>query len=164
MKVVVINGPAQAGKDCFCQLCKDSFEDKIYSISSVDLVKTAAKILGWNKEKTDINRKALSDLKDLADKYFDSSYNYIKNMIEYYEDIIPDGVLFIHIREPEQIERITNDFNGYSLLIKNDRVNLVLTNHADREVYNYKYDYIIENNGTIEDLKQKAIEFIKGFE
>ena len=35
------------------------------------------------------------------------------------------------------------------------------SNHADAEVFNYDYDYIIENNGTLEELEQKAIEFLK---
>ena len=34
------------------------------------------------------------------------------------------------------------------------------SNHADQEVMNFNYDYIIDNDGTIEDLKKKANSFI----
>lgn len=35
------------------------------------------------------------------------------------------------------------------------------SNHADAEVFNYEYDYTIDNNGTIEEFEQKAIDFLK---
>jgi hypothetical protein len=34
---------------------------------------------------------------------------------------------------------------------------------ADENVYNYTYDIIIENNGTLEELTTKAIEFVNDF-
>ena len=33
------------------------------------------------------------------------------------------------------------------------------TNHADAEVLNYSYDYVITNDSTIRDLEEKAVQF-----
>ena len=37
----------------------------------------------------------------------------------------------------------------------------IISNMADENVFNYKYDYIVNNNGTKEELKNKCIEFIE---
>ena len=44
----------------------------------------------------------------------------------------------------------------------NPRVALITSNSSDANVYKYEYDYKIENSGSLEDLKQKAKEFIYG--
>lgn len=31
---------------------------------------------------------------------------------------------------------------------------------ADRNVFNYEYDYVVDNDGTIEDFCQKAKQFV----
>jgi len=36
-------------------------------------------------------------------------------------------------------------------------------NHADDEIENYQYDFIVENNSTLDDLAQSAEEFYKIF-
>jgi hypothetical protein len=52
-------------------------------------------------------------------------------------------------------------FNATSLLIRRESVESTeQSNHADSQVMNYEYDYVIENNGTKEELEQKAIEFL----
>ena len=43
-----------------------------------------------------------------------------------------------------------------TLLITNPRVKLITSNDSDGKVNEYKYDYYIENDGTLEDLKQTA--------
>ena len=35
------------------------------------------------------------------------------------------------------------------------------SNHADRDVDQYDYDYTIVNNGTMQDLEQQASDFIE---
>ena len=66
-KVFIINGAAGVGKDTFVEIAKYKIFIKTglptYNISSVDNVKTAAKILGWDGEKDARGRKFLSDLK-----------------------------------------------------------------------------------------------------
>ena len=70
--------------------------------------------------------------------------------------------LFIHIREIEEIKKIKKLLNAKTLLIVNPRVELITSNSSDANVYKYEYDYKIENSGSLEDLKQKAKEFIYG--
>lgn len=58
LKTVIINGTGGSGKDTFVELCKEYVEKMdnyyIYNRSSVDKIKEAAVIVGWDGSK---NRK-----------------------------------------------------------------------------------------------------------
>jgi len=69
--------------------------------------------------------------------------------------------MFIHIREIAEIEKIKQKINAKTLLVKNPKVKLILSNESDANVNNYNYDYVLLNNGTLEDLQKKAKEFVK---
>lgn len=158
-QIIVINGTGGSGKDTFVNFCTEFA--KVTNISSVDKVKEAAKILvGWNGEKDEKSRKLLVDLKQLSIEYNDFPMQYIKS--EHEKFIQGDSeYLFIHIREISEIEKIKKMLSAKTLLIRNPRVNLITSNSSDGNVYKYNYDYIIDNEGTLEDLKNKAENFIK---
>ncbi len=169
MQVIVINGRPRAGKDAFVSLC----QKHVYwcrNISTVDFVKEVAFFCGWNGEKTPENRAFLSDLKDLLTQWGDVPFKKVRMAILRHEaeaicyDFTSDDVLvFVHCREPQEIDKFVKEFNATTLLIRREAVETnEQSNHADAEVFNYSYDYIIENNGTLEDLEQKAIQFLSG--
>lgn len=166
MKIILINGFAQSGKDTFVQLCQKELRyGTIENISTVDLIKKAAFLLGWNGVKDDKGRKFLSDLKDTANLYSDLSSKYIKetieNSIKLNKTKYETKAIFVHAREPEEIDKLKKEFNAITLLIRNNRIEPVISNHADRNVENYKYDYIVNNNGSILDLTKEAVKFMK---
>lgn len=156
-KIVIINGSATKGKDSFCNLC-DLYIPTL-AISTVDVVKQAYTMFGWDGDKSEIHRKALSDIKDIATKNLDHPFNLIKNKIELFRQS-DCKLMFIHTREPEEIERFVREFGCITLLIRNPNVKSITSNHADAEVENYNYDYVIYNDGTIDDLNIKVKEFI----
>jgi len=69
--------------------------------------------------------------------------------------------MFIHIREIMEIEKIKGLINAKTLLVKNPKVKLILSNESDANVNNYTYDYVLLNNGTLEDLQKKAKDFVE---
>jgi len=156
-KVFIINGSGGCGKDTFIEYCTKS--SIVYNISTVDKVKEAGSILGWNGGKTEEDREFLSDLKLLADKHYNHSIKYVLSMIDRCNE---DGIIvFIHCREPENIERLKNLIQySETILIRNPNVEPIKTNMADANVENYKYDYIIYNDGTLQDLEKKARDFV----
>lgn len=135
-------------------------KDKILNISTVDLVKQAAKILGWNEQKDEKGRKFLSDLKDLATEYSDLSVSYISETIFQAQENETEAI-FVHCREPKELTRLKKRFNAITLLIKNNRVKPIESNHADRDIEQYDYDFVIENNEGLLELTKKAADFIK---
>lgn len=156
-KIVVINGTGGCGKDTFVELCSKYIS--VYNFSSIDKVKEIAKIIGWTGTKHDKDRKFLSDLKKLTTEYNDMSFESIKEAINIFNNNNFE-LMFIHIREPEEIKRVVEEFKAYSLLIKRENQELIKTNYSDASVFNYDYDYIIENT-TLEEYEKKAINFIK---
>ena len=64
------------------------------------------------------------------------------------------------MRDPKDIARAVETFGAETILIRNPNVRKIESNHADRDVENYKYDYIIENNGTLEQLERAAKLFV----
>lgn len=156
--IVIINGSGGTGKDQFCALCASYVKCKV--VSTVDKVKEAYSLLGWNGDKSEQHRKALSDIKDIGTKNLDHPFTYISKIVEKFRTK-DDQILFIHSREPEEIARFVKEFDCITLLIINPNIENIKSNHADANVFDYKYDYKIYNDGSVEDLKLKAKQFIE---
>ena len=170
MKIVLINGKAGCGKDTFVTMCQDILSiDCVYNISTVDFVKQAAEYCGWDGTKTPENRKFLSDLKDLLACWNEIPF---KKVIEGVRnccacasllDSFDNSVIFIHCREPKEIKKLVKELDAITLLIRRDAAECIeQINHADNEVLNYEYDYVIPNNGTLSELRARAEEFLRG--
>lgn len=171
-QIFIINGSGGVGKSTFCRMVEESlplFADKfdgvrimpIKIISSVDQIKKIAEFVGWNaKFKTEKDRKFLSDLKSLCSEYNDFIFNYIAAQVKSFREDYK-YVLFIHIREPKEIERVKQAFNAKTILIKRDSVKHITSNKSDREVFDYDYDIVINNNGSKDELLDVAEEFCK---
>lgn len=159
-KWFILNGNQGSGKDAFKEAL--SKHARVLSISTVDTPKMIAKCLGWNGEKTDENRNALSDLKDWWTKYFDGSYKYVESWFSYFLEDDSLDILTVDSREPEEIERFVNNFAFETILVERDSANHTASNHADSNVHEYdNYDYVIYNNGTLEDLDNLAKAFVE---
>ena len=163
VKVIVINGAAQSGKDTFVEFCKEVKPHYVYSMSTVDFIKRIAEEVGWDGEKTPEARKYLSDLKDIFTKWLDASYKEVEKKVEALDLLIvqywlmnDDIYLFVHCREPEEINKLVNNFGAKTVFIMRPGIEKVTTNHADLEVEDYDYDYFIVNDGNLDDLRTKA--------
>lgn len=158
--IFILNGMGGSGKDTFVE-----FLNKItpaYHYSSVSKVKKIASRCGWNGGKTEKDRKFLSDLKRITTEYSDMSFNDIKDVVNIFNDLdYWYNVIVIDIREPEEIERAKKEFDAKTILIKNDRVPFIESNASDSSVYDYEYDIVIENNGTLDDFKEAVRKFAK---
>lgn len=164
-QVFVINGSGGVGKDTFVNMIRTNLMQRglrAINHSSVDEIKCIAKLLGWNGvSKTDKDRKFLSDLKALSVEYNDFPF---KCMTKEYIDFINDHTavaLFLHIREPEEIDKAKDLFNAKTILITRDSLEQITSNASDKNVYNYDYDYVISNNSDLTELNKRARFFIE---
>lgn len=157
-KIIIINGSGGAGKDTFVEYCSEY--RKVLNVSAVDKVKEAAKILvGWDGTKDDKSRKLLVDLKRLSIEYNDAPTKYIVAKAEEFQTS-EDELMFIHIREAEEIEKTKRLLGASTLLVTNPNVPIITTNDSDAKVNEYNYDYTILNDGSLDDLKNKAESFV----
>ena len=154
--VILINGSGGVGKDTFIDFCKELVP--CFNISTVDKVKEAAGLLGWDGSKAEKDRRFLSDLKCLSSLYSDHSYQYIKEKIEEFQQNPFWDMMFFHSREPEEIQRF-KELGCATLLITNNNVAVIQSNMADANVLNFIYDHYIDNSDSLEHLKCEAINF-----
>lgn len=159
-KIYITSGVGRSGKDTFCEFISKYIPTYKYSI--VDLPKEAAKVLGWDGSKTEKDRKFLSDVMDLSTDYNDAPFKDVLSLATDFKnnkDFDEYDVLIIDMRDPKDIARAVETFGAETILIRNPNVRKIKSNHADREVENYEYDYIIENDGTLEQLDKMAYLF-----
>lgn len=159
--VIIINGSGGVGKDTICDIVGKHY--KTMNISSVDPIKKIAYESGWNGEKNEKSRKFLADLKQLFVDFNDLPCKYLMN--KYQEFLASDNeILFVHIREPEEIAKFKNDIGGncITLLIRGRTpVKKEWNNKADDEVENYKYDFSYSNVKGLEEVENDFLTFFK---
>lgn len=166
-QIFIINGSGGVGKDTFVELVSVELNDilkrfhTVENFSSVDKVKEIAREIGWDGKKREKDRKFLCDLKNLSSNYCDMPFQSMKNKVNEFIKNDENKFLFLHIREPEEINRAVKEFDAKTILVVRDTVKYITSNMADKNVFDYDYDYVIQNNGTITDLKQKAKELIE---
>ena len=170
--VFLINGYRGTGKDEFVKIFSEFADFRVINLSTIDPVKDIAKLMGWNGKKEDKDRNFLADLKKLWVNYNDELNNQI---IERIFEHVPDNsgtVVFVHVREPEQIELLTNLISNNKQRVwvstifinrPDARTNLP-TNSADTEVENYIYDFIVDNTSSIDYFRNTTLEFMKNLE
>ena len=160
-KIFITNGSAGNGKDTFAEFLNEYIS--VFKYSSIDLVKEMFETVGISKDnKTEKKRKLWSDGKDMLTQYDDIPFKDITAIVtDFKNNKIETEVLLIDIREPEEIARAVETFGAETILIDNPNVVKIESNHADANVNNYEYDYIIENDGTLEQLDAMAKLFVR---
>lgn len=163
-KIFIINGSGGAGKDTFVSMVGKLV--KTVNYSSVEYVRRAASIIGYDgHSKDDKSRKFLSDLKILSANYNDHPYQMLVATINEFYDVADEHMfLFLHVREPEEIIRLKEEFPEIiTVLIKNKNVEEIATNMADANVDDYNYNIVIHNDDGLLELNQKAQNFTELF-
>ena len=168
LKIIVINGSATNGKDSFANLAQEHLKGGfVISHSTVGTVKKAAELFGANEKtcKGEAERRLWSDMKDAWTRYCDGPFKEIVEKVSSMNRAFDETdrvLLFVHCREPEEIQKVKDRFPGQciTVLIRGLAIH-VPDNHADRNVENYQYDVYIENDGTLEDLSLKANAFVE---
>lgn len=166
--IVVVNGKGGVGKDKLCEYGGWYYESKV--VSAIDPIKEAARILGWESKDLE-GRKFLSDLKSLSIGFNDYPTKYLLHEVE---DFIESDlqVLFVHIREPEEISKFLVGLLGLfdggekfvttkTLLVRRDVGIESYGNKSDDNVENYSYDWIVDNNGSLLELKDKIVQLLE---
>lgn len=166
--LVLLNGKPRSGKDTFAHYSLSFTSGKRYS--SIDPTIKAVAIAGYDyandTEKNDKDRAFLSEQKMLFDKYYNTSFNYIVDLIDNHHEV--GDVIFYDVREIENIEELKIYYSRserkvkcISLFIENDSITRIPSNDGDMStLLDYNYDYIINNDGTLVDLRDKAEQFI----
>ena len=160
-RIYIINGSGSVGKDTFMSMLNKYCN--VFSYTYVDRVKRYARECGWNGGKTEKDRNFLADFADLLDSYNDMLMcDAVKSVMKFYNStpISEYEVMFICVRKPEDIDRLKRMFDAKTILVVRDSVEHITSNDADASVFDYTYDKIIYNNGTLNDLENTVRKFL----
>jgi hypothetical protein len=151
---VIINGRPESGKDALCDAVIR--QGRARKISSIDPIMEIAKQGGWDGVKDARSRKLLSDLKRIFAEYNGLPNQYV---LQEYRRFLgsEDEVLFIHIREKDQIEAFKAAAAGpcVRLLVRRPGASGKMGNPSDDEVDQMGYDIVFDNDAPLADA-QKA--------
>lgn len=170
MNVFCVNGLRGAGKTTFEQFCFALNPIYVRSYSSIDLVKRIASSAGWDGTKGDKDRWFLGQLKQLLIEYNNLPYkdvcDYIARQIIWTTNRDLDFnklIFFIDVREPEEIEKFKKKYDAKTILLKrgNKETKTLSKGDSTKDILNYQYDFIIENAGDLDSLKEQARKFME---
>lgn len=172
MRVILISGKAQHGKDTTARILKDELElhgDNVLIAHYADLVKYICRtFFGWDGNKDEYGRHLLQYVGTDVIRQEDPNYwvDFLSDILHFFPDewdvvIIPDA------RFPNEIERMRD--NGHQLThirVVRDKFNSPLTDeqqHHASEVAldDVTPDVLFKNNGSLDDLAATIQAWIK---
>ena len=167
MKIIILNGAANRGKDQFANFFKKEYKKSV-NWSTIDKVKKVSRRnFNWDGKKTDEARKFLSEIKRVWSEYNNGPFNDMIDKIEKHNLKLNkkdknDFIYFIHCREPHEIQKFVDKYGKecITILLKRDGREIP-NNDSDKNVDNFNYDYIIENTGNKKKLKEKCLSFLE---
>ena len=163
-RVFILNGVHRSGKDTFVRYLNDI---GIYAVhySYVDFTREMLKSKGIDiNNKSNKLRKLLCDVNNALEEYDDIPFKDCLDIVDnFYQGWLEGDWLFIDCREPKKIERLKQAVNAKTVFIKSNEA-ITANNSADKAVASdYKYDYAIENIGTLEDFYNNISLFLNEF-
>lgn len=171
MKIILIGGKARVGKDTMADYLVENLDnkDKICRVQVSQYIKYyAQKYFGWDGREETKPRELLQELgteviRNKIDPNFhiDRLVQDIKVLSYFYDTFIVSDIRF-----PVEIEKVKENYEDV-VTIKVIRDNEILTDkeqaHAtETALDNYNdFDFIVDNNGSLEELKEKTLEIIQ---
>ena len=160
--VIIINGNGGVGKDTLCDFATEVFS--VRNISSVTPIKEIASQYGWKGEKDAKARKFLADLKEAFVAYNDLPFVYIKEQYHQFLEAESEEVMFVHIREGEEIDKVKQYIKTpciAMLITREQHKKQCWGNPSDDNVADYAYDYQYNNDKKLTEAKTDFISFLK---
>lgn len=173
MKLILISGKARSGKDTFAKYLSNELTLRNYKVCNLgygDYIRYyVKKYFGWNGNDEDKPRDLMNYIgTDIIRKQIDKNFHVNRVMqdvkvLSFFFDV----AIISDVREPIEIEvpkKTLEDCISIKIVRSNFEDGLSLEQrkaYTETALDNFdNYDFIIENIGTLEDFKNKAIDFI----
>ena len=175
-KVIIINGVQESGKDSFVRLaesyCNMNESANVLNLSSVDPIKDVLEGFGWDGNKTEEVRDIIAGIKKIWIGAQNGPTMFMMNNILAFHaaNIEEDNIIFCHIREPEEIDKLVRAISGMQtmgieimtmFIVRGDNIPASERSSDNSEfISKYPYDRIIYNDSDLPALDEKVCEFI----
>ena len=172
MKIIMISGKARSGKDTLADFLIQALEEaqkKPCKVQVSQYIKYyAMKYFGWDGEEETKPRDLLIHLgTDIIRNKIDPNFH-INRLVQDIEVLsyFYDTFIVSDVRFPVEIEKVKEKYNDV-ITVKIERDSEELTDSQKANITETAlddfndYDIVIDNNGTLEDLKNKVPEIIQ---
>lgn len=152
--IVIINGPAGAGKDTLIDEYSKRTRNSVYNYSTIDYFKEVAKRdFGWNEEKNEKGRKLLSEIKRIAVEYNNLPTEItMKKVNQFYDmEYQNNAIMFIHVREKEETDKLIKRLTNEGFLVTS--VYVYTTREIDKFYNNDSDSYASDFRNGLNDYK-----------
>lgn len=166
MKVILLSGKAEAGKDTVASLIKQELRDAGYKVlvtHYADLLKYICRVyFGWDGKKDEFGRQIMQRVgtDTIRGENPDFWVNFVKNVLKFFPEewdfcLIPDA------RFPNEVEKIKSDFDTHFIRVirpnhKNKLTETQLKHPSETSLDGYPADTEIVNDGTLRQLRAKV--------
>ncbi len=167
IKVLIIAGKSHVGKDTVSNIIKEKAKEynlKVIKLQFSTYIKMYAKLISnWDGLEEDKPRELLQNLgSEIRDNY--NNLFFVNRMIDDIKILskYADIITITDARLPFEIDEVAKRFNAYKIYVRKDNAKANMTdkekNHiTEKALDNYNdFDYIIDNNGNLEDLKNRV--------
>jgi hypothetical protein len=161
-RILLINGVAGSGKDTFINVIRERADCVVFRTSIIDPIDELCKKIGCT-QKSEKERKFMSDLKVLTDGYNDFAFSQtIVNILAAIFGNPRPQIICVIAREAKDIKRFKKFFEEHGIfcktvIVRNKKAEACIPdNIADRGVLTQEYDVSILNYGSEADLFEKT--------
>jgi dephospho-CoA kinase len=169
-KIYLIAGKARNGKSTLAKLIKEEYEHQMKHTAIIQypqpLKEYAVRFFGWDGKEETKPRELLDNLGDIIRNKLHKTYFFINRLSEDIEILsyLFDVIIVDDARLRIEVEEQRKRFGSNTVFIKMERDDFdngltekEKSHITETDLDNYNnFDYIIKNNGTIEELEKQA--------
>jgi hypothetical protein len=159
-KILITNGSGGCGKDTLAELMSKYVD--IIKYSSIDFFKELGTLGRMKTQKNEGERILLYNLKKAFIEYNELPTILCGEEIDNFLQNDENDILIIDVREPKEIQKLKELYPQIiTVLVINKNVPVITYNSSDANVFDYVYDYVIDNSYTLGVLEESAITLLQ---
>lgn len=160
-----MSGKARSGKNAAAEAILKEYQVRTFAFAD-EVKKIAYKYFGWHGEKDELGRKLLQDIGTTGRDYNrDLWANKTVDMIQEWSLQSSDNQLAVvtDTRYPNEIQRVKHEFSDV-VTIRITRDSVEKLKHPSETALDQwtDWDYVVENNGSLEEFQMKILEIMEG--
>ena len=157
-----MSGKARSGKDTAAEMILKEYQVRTFAFA--DDVKTIAyKHFGWHGEKDELGRKLLQDIGTTGRNY--NRDIWVSKVVDKIQECSSDNQLAVvtDTRYPNEIQRIKHEFSDV-VTVRITRDSVEKLKHPSETALDQwtDWDYLVENNGSLEEFQRKVLKTMEG--
>ena len=157
-----MSGKARSGKDTAAEVILKKYNGIPFAFAD-DIKRVAYEYFGWHGGKDELGRKLLQDIGTTGRNY--NRDLWANKTVDRIQEWSRDNQLAVvtDIRYPNEIQQVKREFSDV-VAIRITRDSVEKLKHPSETALDQwtDWDYLVENNGSLEEFQEKILEIMEG--